>query len=293
MREIRREASSPEIADLVAKYNLRRAGARPNLVQYTKDVWSRRHFIGTFSKATNAVGYSTSFLGQAWQLLTPLLNVAVYFLIFGVLLNTKHNVHNFFAYLVIGIFVFAYTQTAMMLGARSITDNINLTRVLHFPRAVLPISAVLIATQRLLYSLVILIPIVLITREPIALRWLLLIPALLLQTGFCLGVGFAIARIGARVPDTSQVLPFVMRTWLYMSGVVYQISAVTKNHAHWIKVILEVNPAAVYVQLVRDALLTRQESYPHIWPLAIGWAVVALVLGYVYFWRAEESYGRV
>lgn len=294
MKDGRVGVSNPEVAELVAKYGMRRAGARPPLLIYTKDLWQRRHFITTFSTANNAVGYSDSILGQAWQLLTPLLNVSVYYLIFGELLKTKRGIDNFIAFLVIGIFIFTFIQTAMLGGAQSINKNLALTRVLHFPRAVLPISSTLIALQRLLFSMVIMLPIVLISGEPLRWNWLLLVPAIALQSMFCLGLAFIMARIGAKIPDTSQVLPFVLRTWLYMSGVFFAVQTVAKGHAHWVKQLLEANPGAVYMQLVREALLTKPPSHPpYQWSLAVFWSVLVLAVGYIYFWRAEEQYGRV
>jgi teichoic acid transport system permease protein len=280
------------VDELIARYQLRRAGARPGIVDYTRELWGRRHFIVAFSTANNAVGYSASFLGQAWQLLTPLLNAGVYYLIFGVLLHTKRGVHNYVAFLVIGIFIFTFTQSSLLGGARAISANVGLTRVLHFPRAVLPVSSTLVALQRLVYSLIIMLPIVLITGERPRWQWLLLIPAIALQLMFCLGLAFFIARIGAKVPDTSQLLPFLIRTWLYVSGVFYSIHAFAADHPHWVKVLLEVNPGAVYVELVRAALIEGHPS-DSLWWLAVGWAVVVLAAGYLFFWQAEEQYGRV
>jgi teichoic acid transport system permease protein len=280
------------VDELIARYQLRRAGARPDIVDYTRELWGRRHFIVAFSTANNAVGYSASFLGQAWQLLTPLLNAGVYYLIFGVLLHTKRGVHNYVAFLVIGIFIFTFTQSSLIGGARAISANVGLTRVLHFPRAVLPVSSTLVALQRLVYSLIIMLPIVLITGERPRWQWLLLIPAIVLQSMFCLGLAFFIARIGAKVPDTSQLLPFLIRTWLYVSGVFYSIQAFAADHPHWVKVVLEVNPGAVYVEVVRAALIEGPRGH-HLWWLAAGWAVLVLVTGYLFFWQAEEQYGRV
>ena len=278
--------------ELIARYQLRRAGARPGIVDYTRELWGRRHFIVAFSTANNAVGYSASFLGQAWQLLTPLLNAAVYYLIVGVLLHTKRGVHIYVAFLVIGIFIFTFTQSSLLGGSRAISANVGLTRVLHFPRAVLPVSSTLVALQRLVYSLVVMLPIVLITGERPRWQWLLLIPAIALQLMFCLGLAFFIARIGAKVPDTSQLLPFLIRTWLYVSGVFYSIQAFAADHPRWVKVILEVNPGAVYVEVVRAALIDEPRGH-HLWLLAVAWAVVVLAAGYLFFWQAEEQYGRV
>jgi teichoic acid transport system permease protein len=137
------------------------------------------------------------------------------------------------------------------------------------------------------------IPIVLITGEPLAWRWLLMIPALILQTFFALGLALIVARIGAKIPDTSQVLPFILRTWLYMSGVFYNIDTFAKGHADWVKQVLHINPGAVFIDLVRDALLTKQAHLTDQWGLAAAWGVGMLVVGYAFFWQAEEQYGRV
>ena len=49
------------------------------------------------------------------------------------------------------------------------------------------------------------------------------------------------------------------------------------------------------MDLVRYALIDGYGSGvlpPHVWALAVGWAVVVGALGFVYFWKAEERYGR-
>ncbi|HET8584019.1 MAG TPA: ABC transporter permease [Jatrophihabitans sp.] len=285
--------SGDEVKELVERYNLQRAGARLPLWDYTRQVWARRHFISSFSSANNQVGYSGNFLGQAWQLLTPLLNVGVYFLVFGELLHTKRGVHNFISYLTIGLFVFTFTSTAVTQGSKAISSRLGLTRALHFPRAVLPLSTTLQALQTLIFSMIIMIPIVLITGEPITWRWVLIIPAVALQSLFALGLAFIFARVGAHIPDTSQLLPFLMRVWMYCSGILYAVSTVTRGHADWVKQVFEINPAYVYVHLARHAFLTDNPATMRDWQLAAAWGVVALLIGYVVFWQGEESYGRV
>ena len=280
-------------AELAARFGLARAGARPPLTRYIADLWARRHFIASYTRASNAVVYSSSFLGQIWQILTPLLNAGVYFLIFGLLLGTRSGTHNYIGYLTIGIFVFTYMQNSIIHGSRSVTSNLNIIRALHFPRASLPLGTTAIAFQQLLASLLAMVPIVLLTGEPLRLSWLLLVPILLVESLFALGCALVVARIGAAIPDTSQFLPFVLRTWLYMSGIFYNIKVFTKGHNHWVRDVLEYNPGALYPELVRHSLLTGQGALtPHAWLAAVCWALVAGVLGLVYFWQGEEKYGR-
>src|SRR5690606_11950055 len=101
-----------------------------------------RHFILAFSQAKLLAQYSKARLGQVWQVLTPLLNAFVFFLIFGVLLGARGGMSNedYIPFLVTGVFVFAFTQSSAMAGVKSISNNLGLVRALHFPRASLPIS---------------------------------------------------------------------------------------------------------------------------------------------------------
>ncbi|HEY7009874.1 MAG TPA: ABC transporter permease [Jatrophihabitantaceae bacterium] len=272
---------------------LHRAGARLPIAEYTRRLWQRRWFVGAYASASNAVGYERSFLGQAWQLLTPLLNIAVYYVIFGLLLHTNRGVSNFIAFLSVGIFVFGFLQSALISGSRAITGNVGLVRALQFPRAVLPMSTTLVALLQLLNSLLVLIPILLLSGEPLTWHWLELVPAIALQSMFCLGLAFVGARFGAQVPDTTQVLPFVARMWMYVSGVMYSVQVFSQGHPGWVSTVLTYNPGNVYLSLARNAVIVGSPAPATMWLVAIAWSVGVLATSYLYFWRGEEQYGNV
>ncbi|WP_436771651.1 ABC transporter permease [Yinghuangia sp. YIM S09857] len=285
--------TSETLAEYAARHRLTVSGARPGLREYMRQLWGRRHFIMAFANAKTRASYSTARLGQVWQVLTPLLNAAIYYLIFGMMLKTDRGIDNFVAFLVTGIFVFGFTQTAVLAGARSISSQLNLIRALHFPRASLPISFTIVQLQQLLISMVVLFAIVLGKGEPLTLKWLLVVPALACQFVFNIGLSMIVARFGATVTDINQLIPFLMRTWLYVSGVFYSIATFTEDAPSWVRHALESNPASVYIELVRDSLIESHVTIPaHTWLLGVGWALVVGIGGFVYFWRAEERYGR-
>jgi teichoic acid transport system permease protein len=91
------------LAELAARYKLRPSAARPGVFVYAGQLWARRHFIMGFATARNIAMYTEARLGQLWQVLTPLLNAAVYYLIFGLILDTSKGVPNFIAFLITGI----------------------------------------------------------------------------------------------------------------------------------------------------------------------------------------------
>jgi teichoic acid transport system permease protein len=318
-------APGKPLAELAAEYGLKPSAQRPGLIEYLGKLWQRRHFILAFATARNVATYTDARLGQVWQLLTPLLNVAVYGLVFGILFNADRGVEHYIPYLVIGVFIFTFTERSLLAGSRVMYNNLQLIRALQFPRASLPLAYVIVELQQLLLSTVVMAVIVLADHEPITWYWFLMVPALVLQTIFTIGACLFIARVGAQLNDVSQLVPFVNRVWRYFCGVMYSIASLPASVPFWAKDILQLNPAAVYISLMRFALMKSErtnapgaqpynalkcalftkthnpplQAYCHpevttgeLWAAGVGWALFAIVVGLVYFWRAETKYGR-
>jgi teichoic acid transport system permease protein len=313
------------LAALAAKHGLRPSSARPGLISYLGRVWQRRHFIVAYATARNVSMYTEARLGQLWQVLTPLLNSAVYYLIFGIIFEANRGISNYTAYLVSGVFIFSFTERSIVVGSTVIRANITLIRALYFPRACLPLAYVLVEFQQLLLSMLVLFAIVLGTGEPLTFYWFLLVPALVMQATFNMGAALVLARLGAGAQDISQLIPFLLRVWRYFCGVMYSIASLPAALPEWAKGVLSLNPAAVYISLVRYAIMAsiRADSpgaQPYnaarcamftlkkipadqaycrpgisigdLWLAGFGWAAVTLVVGVLYFWQAETRYGR-
>lgn len=286
-----------ELAALAARHGLSVSGARPSLVEYVQQLWARRQFILTFASARTTALYSQARLGQLWQIMTPLLNAAVYYFVFGVLLGTSHGVPDYIPFLVTGVFIWTFTAQAVGVGAKAISGSLGLVRALHFPRACLPIALTVQQLQQALYSLAALLVILMCFGQYPTLRWLLAVPALLLQFGFNAGLALLVARLGSRTPDVAQLVPFITRVWMYLSGVMWSIDRVASSQRlpHVGVVVLHSNPPAVYIDLMRFAFIDSfraDQLPPHVWVLASAWALVVGCGGFVFFWLAEERYGR-
>ncbi|MFD3550226.1 ABC transporter permease [Streptomyces sp. NPDC058655] len=287
----------PELSELAARHGLTLSGARPTLPQYVGQLWGRRHFVSAYATARMQAQYSTAKLGQVWHLVTPLLNAAVYYVIFGIVMRASHNVPDYVPFLITGIFVWDFIGSSVNAGTRAVHGNRGLVRALHFPRASLPISTVVQLFQQLLVSMAALAVLLLAFGQTPAPSWFLAAPVLLLTAVFAAGCAMAMARIGSKNPDVSQLMPFVLRTWMYSSGVMWSIDQMlsTDQLPHWVSTALKLNPAAVYIDLMRFALIDSFPAHalpPHVWPVAIGWALLAGAGGFIYFWKAEEEYGR-
>jgi teichoic acid transport system permease protein len=277
---------------LVDEWGLTSSSARQPVGSYVRELWNRRDFIIAMGSGRKSAQYRDTSLGRLWQVLGPILNAIVYYFIFGVLLQTSKGVENYPAFLIIGVFTFTYTQRVVTGGTKAIANNRSIIRAIHFPRAVMPLSVIVQEVQQQVVSLGILGIIVLLTGEPITWLWLLVAPVVVLQTVFNVGLCMLVARWTAASRDVAQLVPFVMQTWRYLSGVMFSIPVFTADLAPWVEKVLYLNPMTGYIELMRYCLLTDYAIPAYLWPLAAGWALVFLVVGFVVFYRAEESYAR-
>ncbi|MGB8022223.1 MAG: ABC transporter permease [Candidatus Nanopelagicales bacterium] len=284
--------SHQELRALVDEWGLASSTARQPIGKYISELWSRRDFVVALATGRNTAAYTNTALGRVWQVLAPILNALVYYLVFGLLLNTKKGVDNFVAFLIIGVFTFTYTQRCVTGGTKAIANNRQLIRAVHFPRAVLPTAVVIQEIQQQIVSMGVMFVIVLLSGEPLTFSWLGVIPILLMQSMFNAGICLLVARWTAASGDVTQLVPFVMHTWRYFSGVFYSIEVFTEGHAEWVRTVMYANPATTYIELMRDCLMESHDAPGILWAYGLGWGVVMLVVGFFVFYRAEESYAR-
>jgi teichoic acid transport system permease protein len=281
-----------DLRTLADEWGLTSSSARQPIRAYIRELWTRRDFIIAMGSGRKSAQYRDTSLGRLWQVLGPILNAIVYYFIFGVLLQTSRGVENYPAFLIIGVFTFTYTQRVVTGGTKAIANNRNIIRAIHFPRAVMPLSVIVQEVQQQLVSLGILAVIVLLTGEPITWLWLGVIPVVLMQTVFNVGLCMLVARWTAASRDVAQLVPFVMQTWRYLSGVMFSIPIFTADLEPWVEKVLYLNPMTEYIELMRACLLQGYEIPQYLWAFAAGWALVTLVVGFVVFYRAEETYSR-
>ena len=243
------------LAELAARHGLKLSGARPTLRRYLSMLWQRRHFITGYATARNVSMYTEARLGQLWQVLTPLLNAFVYYLIFGVLFGAKRGVTHYPAFLLAGVFVFAFTERSIVTGSSVMRTNLQLIRALYFPRASLPLAYVLVELQQMLVGMVVLVAVLLGFGEPPTWYWLLAIPAIAFQTLFNVGAALVVARLGGSMQDVSELIPFFLRISRYFCGVMYLIITLPATLHTWEKQVLSLNPAAVYISLIRVSFM--------------------------------------
>lgn len=233
-------------------------------------------------------------LGYAWLFLNPLLSVLAYWFIFGYILQTSRGVPNFLGFLVIGVFFFGFTGKCMTGGTGSIRAGASMIKGFQFPRAALPISTVVRNFLDFMPTLLVMVVILAVIPplEVITWRVILIIPVVILQTVFNVGLACFLARLGHKIPDLTNFMSILSRFWLYGSGVFFSIEDRLVDHPMLLDA-MRFNPVHAYLTLARNSLLYGVDSEPFLWAVGTVWAFGMLIVGFLFFWRGEESYGRL
>ena len=279
-----------ELIDDSQLFNLR---SRDNLISYTRRLFERRHFILAYARSRSLSRGRNMFLGRTWLILQPILDVAVYAFIFGYVLHVSRGMDNFIGFLTIGVIYLKFATGGLTAGTSIIRGSKGLISSFNFPTAAVPISTTI--KQMIDHAIPAVIAIIgaLLFQLDQGISWtiVLVIPLYFLIHCFSLGCMFIVGRATAFIPDLSSVVGVINRGLFFISGVFFDLSKFDKN-PH-IQAIMEANPIYQFLTAVRQLVLDGEVP-----PLGTGlyiaaWSFGLLIIGYFYFWQAEERYAVV
>ena len=268
----------------------------PPLIPYFTEFWARRTFALELARFADKAEYLESKLGKAWLVLNPLFLSLVYFLLVTVLRGgaSKTTGLSTLAHILIGIFMFYFAQNIISDGAQSITAGGRLILNQAFPRALLPFSSAVRAFGQFWPTIPTYFAVVLIgkifypaTHIPLAnvnYLWAPLIVTALAITAFGLSLIFAVMNVYFR--DTSKLLTYTTRIWLYGSPVLWNPEML---HG-WHRAFLFINPlgpslAATYHVWIDGVSPSLSEL------VGMGiWIILSMVMGTYFFTSRERDF---
>lgn len=278
---------------IVNPEGLRPLAIRPSLAKYIAQLVERRHFILADARAKALRTTRDYRLWQIWLVLNPLFDVALYGFLFGLLLKTSRGVENFIGFLFIGIIFMSMITGLMSSGIGLMQSSRSMIRAFQFPRASIPFSTVL----RSMIDNV--LPAIVALTAAFLFQWgtwpswtvFLVVPLFLLIHVFGCGLMMITARLTAQVPETKTVLGLVISGLFFLSGVMFSVDRFAEHSA--IHQIMSANPCYMFLTAVRDCSIYRTVPNLETWGELIAWSIGAFVVGFIFFWRAEDKYVRL
>jgi ABC-2 type transport system permease protein len=234
-------SSAPSTADLAHLERRNRAQTR-----------LRWELLRNLVRKDLKVKYKGSSLGFAWSLMNPLLLLAVYYVVFQLILPGR--IPSFAIYLMAGLLVWNAFSTAVQGAATSVVGNANLVKKVRFPLPVLPLSAVGFALVHFLLQMLVLVVVVVISGHEI-LGWqlFLAIPALAVALLFTVALSLLVAALNVRYRDTQHLLEVALLAWFWLNPIVYDVGLVREQLGRFTAVYW-LNPMANVIVTMQRAI---------------------------------------
>ena len=238
--------------------------------------------------------YRGSFGDVFWTVLNPLLLMATYFFVFGIVLRTRFGPDQsrtgFALYFLAGMLPWLAFSEPVGRAAFVIMEHRNFVKKLVFPLDTLPINQVVSGLVTELFGAAVFVVALLIVRHsvPATVLWLpvLVVPQLL----FTLGVCWFLAALGVYMRDLGQIMALVLTIWFYVTPICYPESI---NVSPAISAVMRQNPLYVLVRGYRAVFL--EGHAPELFPLVKLWviALALFFLGHIWFYRLRKSFADV
>jgi len=234
--------------------------------------------------------YKGSVFGLAWSLANPVVQMAVYALVFSVLWQvTDDSISPYPLFLLSGLAVWVFLSGSLTSASRSMVENASLIRKTRFPRQLLPFSS--LGTQLVAFAvmLAVLIPLEFALRPEVRGTVWLAIPLSVLVVGLVGGLSLVVASLNAIYRDVEHLIAALLLPWFFLTPVLYTSDTLpAEGWERLVDVLHWVNFAAPAVTAVRDPLFFgRLPSALDVIYLA-GSAVIALALGAWVFSRVDD-----
>lgn len=268
---------------------LRIAPPRRRLELGLGDVWGYRELLYFLVWRDVKVRYKQAALGVTWVVLQPVLLMTLYSLIFGRFLNAPSHGAPYSAFVLAALMPWQLFAIALSQSGNSLVTNQQLVTKIHFPRILLPVSAVLAGFVDFAASFVVLM-VVLAAHGIAPTVHILLLPAfLLLAVIAALSVGILLAALNARYRDVQHLLPTLTQFWFFATPIAYASTLVPDR---W-RPVLGLNPMAGVADGFRWALLDQPLTSAPMIAVSTGLTVLLAFVSLAYFHRTSSTFADV
>ena len=260
---------------------------------------SRRRLIAYLVRADLRKTGADTLLGNVWWIVDPLLQMLVYWVLVGVILE-RDRYQDFPLFIFAAILPWKWFDTTVKAGRYAVVGSERLIKQINFPKLVLPLSSSMAEVVTFAFGLVPLTAIMLLFYPQRLSLWYLTIPLIaVVQLVFSLAFAIAISATNVFYRDIGNLVRHLMRFWFYLSPTLYGIDQVHRITADKpvlgpiIDLWYAINPFTYLLGAYRAAIY--EGTSPHWGALGILLLVslVLLALSILLFKRLEPNFAKV
>lgn len=226
--------------------------------------------------------YQLHYLGSIWQFLNPVIQISIYWFVFGLGIRGGQPVSTsvgeipFFLWMLMGLIPWFFISPSLIQGSNSVYQKINLVSKMNFPVSILPTIRIVSNSVQFFVLIVLLIIVLLIYGFTPTLYIIQLLYYIFCAFAFLFAFTILSSTISTLVRDYQTLLQAMTRMLLYLSPILWD-----PNGAHvpdWVGKILQLNPIYYIIEGFRDSFLARQWFFEDSIYLLYFWALTITML---------------
>ncbi|CAM4490369.1 ABC transporter permease [Paenibacillus macerans] len=231
--------------------------------------------------------YKGSVFGFFWNLIFPLSQILVYILVFSQVF--KHDVPNYYLFLVVAMMPWLTFTECMQQGGGSIVGQSSLVSKIYFPNEILPISTVIARFINLLLTFVIVFVLIFIGGQGFNPEALLYLPlVIMIEFIMALGITIILSAITVYFRDVQYIVQMLLMAGVWVTPVLFEPGMVKGFLAS----IMAANPLSPVITAFRQILYYKESpDMPSLW-MAAGFSVVLLIIALVVFRKLESGFAE-
>ena len=229
--------------------------------------------------------YAQTILGFSWAILQPLVQIAIFTIVFGKIAKVSTEGIPYILFSSVAIIPWTYMSQSMTQSSQSLVQEQHMLGKIYFPRLIFPVTPVLAKLVDFVISFLIIVCVMLYYR--VVPTWnILLFPLFIaLMMSVVGGVGMWLSAMAIRFRDVRHAMPFAVRMLMYTAPIVYSASSIPEK---W-RFVYSLNPIVGVIEGYRACLLGTPMPWTYIWP-GIMTGALLLVSGALYFKRMERVF---
>lgn len=246
-------------------------------------LWAYRGFVSGSVRREFESKYRNSLLGALWTIINPLTMIVVYTVIFAKLMQTKFagvdSTFGYSIYLCVGILTWGLFTEVVSRSQNVFIENANLIKKISFPRLCLPVIVILNAGMNFIIIFGLFSAFLVISGNFPGWVFLTMIPLLLIQILFSIGLGITVGVLNVFFRDVGQLFGVILQFWFWLTPVVYPITILPES----VRAMIRFNPMASLLGAYQDVIVrAKMPEWQTLWPIML-LSILLCLLGFHLF----------
>ena len=218
-------------------------------MRLAKELWEYREMVISLVKRDLKSRYKGSVLGFLWMFLNPLLQLAVYTVVFSTIM--RMGIDKFYLFLFVALVPWLFFSTCLSMGTTVIFSQQDMVKKIYFPREVLPLAFTISQFVNMLLSFLVIFAVILCSGIQLSLPALLFLPlVMLIEFVLALGVTYLVSALNVYFRDLEHILGILSMAWMYLTPILYPIEMVPEQFTQ----LFYLNPMTSITIAYRDIL---------------------------------------